>query len=231
MPGFILHLTAAQMLLNQLKKDSSTGKTPALQITSENDFLIGNLLPDATTDKDKTHFRNPIYKEKMMVYPDLNRFLEKYSSMLSDDSCLGYYFHLYIDRKFFKDYIPQTVEFLKTDGSPTDIRSEVSAVLVRKSGRIIPGNEYLTEKYYYGDYTKMNSFLAEKFQLSLNLNPEIANPGITEVNYADIKEVLSTLQNYLNVPVSAIEDLTVFDIDELLKFLDNAVSEFLAKQR
>ena len=55
-------------------------------IQSVNDFLIGNLLPDATDQKELSHFRNPVYRDKMMVFPDLTRFTAKYASLLSDSS-------------------------------------------------------------------------------------------------------------------------------------------------
>ena len=118
MPGFILHLTAAQMLLKHLPSHPDF----PYPISSVNDFLIGNLLPDATQQKESSHFRDPLYREKMMVFPDLTRFTAKYRSLLPDSSALGYYFHLYIDRKFFKDFIPQIVEFYNADGEITDMR-------------------------------------------------------------------------------------------------------------
>ena len=72
----------------------------------------------------------------MMVFPDLTRFTAKYRSLLPDSSALGYYFHLYIDRKFFKDFIPQIVEFYNADGEITDMRDEIATVYIKKS-RII----------------------------------------------------------------------------------------------
>lgn len=71
MPGFILHLTAAQMLRSHLHEYPDF----PYPIQSVNDFLIGNLLPDATDQKELSHFRNPVYRDKMMVFPDLTRLL------------------------------------------------------------------------------------------------------------------------------------------------------------
>ena len=85
-------------------------------------FWFGNLLPDATDQKELSHFRNPVYRDKMMVFPDLTRFTAKYNSLLSDSSVLGYYFHLYIDRRFFKDFIPEIVDFYDETGQITDIK-------------------------------------------------------------------------------------------------------------
>lgn len=74
----------------------------------------------------------------MMVFPDLTRFTAKYRSLLPDSSALGYYFHLYIDRKFFKDFIPQIVEFYNADGEITDMRDEIATVYIKKSRTSIP---------------------------------------------------------------------------------------------
>ena len=52
MPGYILHLTAAKIFLNNHPNQ-----------ICENDFLLGNLLPDAVKDKSESHFRNAIYRK------------------------------------------------------------------------------------------------------------------------------------------------------------------------
>ena len=52
MPGFILHLTAAQMLKNHLHEYPDF----PYPIQSVNDFLIGNLLRMRQTKKELSHF-------------------------------------------------------------------------------------------------------------------------------------------------------------------------------
>lgn len=198
------------------------------KITSANDFLIGNLLPDTTPVKAASHFRNPIYRDKMMEYPDLTVFLAKYQRLLHDASCLGYYFHLYIDRAFFKDYIPQVATFFDAAGNITDIKKNVAAVYLKKQNCHIPLADYLSENYYYGDYTKMNTYLVERYHIPLRLDINITNPGIEEVNYSDAEKVLLELNSYLNVPASAVNDVMVFDVETLLAFLHTAAETFAA---
>lgn len=224
MPGFILHLTAAQMLLKHLPSHPDF----PYPISSVNDFLIGNLLPDATQQKESSHFRNPLYREKMMVFPDLTRFTAKYRSLLPDSSALGYYFHLYIDRKFFKDFIPQVVEFYDKNGQITDIRDEVATVYIQKSQTSIPFSKYLTEEYYYGDYTRMNTYLVNQYKIPLDLNPEVVNPGISEICYKDVQEVLLQLHGFLAVSPEAVRELKVFPLKKLLLALEEYVEEFLS---
>ena len=222
MPGFILHLTAAQMLRSHLHEYPDF----PYPIQSVNDFLIGNLLPDATDQKELSHFRNPVYRDKMMVFPDLTRFTAKYNSLLSDSSVLGYYFHLYIDRRFFKDFIPEIVDFYDETGQITDIKEEIATVYIRNFQTYIPFEKYLTEEYYYGDYTKMNTYLVNRYQIPTTLDPNISNPGIKEVDYEDVKQVLKELKTYLKVPEDAVKNVRVFDVEDLLFFLENAVGVF-----
>ena len=224
MPGFILHLTAAQMLRNHLQ-DYPNFPYP---IHSVNDFLIGNLLPDTTKQKELSHFRNSIYRDKIMIYPDLTRFTEKYHSLLSNSSVLGYYFHLYIDRRFFKDFIPQIVEFYDLNGKITDIRNEVATVFIKMLHSSIPFSKYLTDEYYYGDYTKMNTYLVNRYQIPLNLHSTVMNPGISEVQYKDVQQLLDLLHSFLSVPPDAVTELKVFPLEDLLSSLEEYTIDFLS---
>ena len=140
---------------------------------------------------------------------------------------LGYYFHLYIDRKFFKDFIPQVVEFYDKNGQITDIRDEVATVYIQKSKTSIPFSKYLTEEYYYGDYTRMNTYLVNQYKIPLNLNPEVVNPGISEIRYEDVQEVLLQLHGFLAISPEAVRELKVFPLEELLWALEEYVEEFL----
>ena len=136
---------------------------------------------------------------------------------------LGYYFHLYIDRKFFKDFIPQVVEFYDKNGQITDIRDEVATVYIQKSQTSIPFSKYLTEEYYYGDYTRMNTYLVNQYKIPLDLNPEVS-----EICYKDVQEVLLQLHGFLAVSPEAVRELKVFSLEKLLLALEEYVEEFLS---
>lgn len=220
MPGYILHLTAARMYLDHLPPEDSLCCDPKQQ----NDFFAGNLLPDSVRDKSRSHFRDPAYRDRMIEWPHPDRFRQKYRNLMRDAGCRGYWFHLYIDRRFFRDYIPRVAEFLDESGTVTDRRDETAYVLVKKSGERVPLSRYLSEEYYYGDYTRMNTWLAEKYHLPKTLEPP-ENPGIEEVDYRDLKKVLEELRGYWGVTVEAALRLKVFDREDLLEFLERAAVE------
>ena len=220
MPGYILHLAAARMYLDHLPSEDPLSFDPIQQ----NDFFAGNLLPDSVRDKSRSHFRDPAYRDRMIEWPHPDWFRQKYRNLMRDAGCRGYWFHLYIDRRFFRDYIPRVAEFLDESGTVTDRRDETAYVLVKKSGERVPLSRYLSEEYYYGDYTRMNTWLAEKYHLPKTLEtPE--NPGIEEVDYRDLKKVLEELRRYWGVPEEAALRLKVFDREDLLEFLEKAAVE------
>ena len=192
MPGYILHLTAAQMFLKTQK-----GQEFLKNKQDKNDFLIGNLLPDTTKIKARSHFRYPKYHDRMIEYPETSWFIKKYKHLLSNSSVVGYLFHLYIDRKFFKEYMPRIVEFRNAQDEKEERRDMVKDVLLKRTGQRLSKQDFFSEKYYYGDYTKMNMYLVNRYQIPTTLDPNISNPGIKEVDYEDVKQVLKELKTYI----------------------------------
>lgn len=215
MPGFILHITTAKILFEkyEINVDRSA-------------FEVGNLIPDSVSDKTFSHFRNPERNEKLMVYPDLELFLNKYQHLLQDSSCLGYYFHLFVDRIYAKDYIPQIVTFYDKNGKEASDREDITYALIKRTGELVPIKRFFSDEYYYGDFTKLNTYLMNRFQLSIDLCDTVENPGIEEVIYTDIKKIEKQLQEYLVIPEAAVNRLNVFEPEHLIKFLERVVDEF-----
>ena len=129
MPGYILHLTSARMFLDRLPVDSRYRNDLKVQ----NDFYIGNLLPDAVSPKESSHFYDSVFRDRMIVWPRPEKFLDKYRDRLEDPVFWGYFYHLYIDKKFLQEYLPGRVEYYDCRGHRTEIKEEVREVLIRKS--------------------------------------------------------------------------------------------------
>ena len=216
--------TSPAELANVLK--TQTGQEFLKTKQDKNNFLIGNLLPDTTKIKARSHFRDPKYHDRMIEYPETSWFIKKYKHLLSNSSVVGYLFHLYIDRRFFKYYMPRIVEFRNAQDEREERRDMVKDVLLKRTGQRLSKQDFFSEKYYYGDYTKMNMYLVNRYQIPTTLDSHISNPGIKEVDYEDVKQVLKELKTYLKVPEDAVKNVRVFDVEDLLFFLENAVNEF-----
>lgn len=225
MPGFILHFTAGIMALNTMQDYDFH-----MNAKEKNDFLIGCLLPDATKNKDASHFRNPKYHGNIVEYPDLELFEQKYHTLEQDVSCLGYGFHLYIDRVFFKAYLPGIVEFQDESGKETEKWLDVAWAVLKANQKKLKVKQFFSEDYYYGDYTKMNCWLIDQYQIPLSLDTDVENPGIKEVDYSKAKDILEELKGYLKVPENAVENLKVFNLEELLEFLQKRTKEWVCQK-
>ena len=138
MPGYILHITAAKILFQKWE-----GLCNAIDPDA---FQVGNLIADSVTDKTYSHFRHPDRSKKLMVYPDLDLFLNKYGHLLSDDSCLGYYYHLFIDRIYAKDYIAQIVDFHDIHGQKASDRSDITHALIKRTGELVPIKTFFSDE-------------------------------------------------------------------------------------
>ena len=210
MPGYILHLTAAKMFLDH----------------SENDFYVGNLLPDVTSDKKVSHFRNPEYEENMIEYPDLELFRNKYRDYLDDPCVYGYYFHLYVDNKFFSEYFPSRFTLLDDELNRVCKRKDTAKVRIEATGELIARDDFFSEKYYYGDFTKMNNYLIDRFGIQFDFQVPKENRRIDEVNYEDLNRVMEELKVFTETPIEEIHNLKVFQIEDLLDFLKRIVEEW-----
>ena len=215
MPGFILHLTAARFYLEYLSDSDPLKHSAQLQ----NDFYAGNLLPDARKDKAVSHFRDLNFRDRMLEWPKLQWFCQKYLEYMSDPVCRGYWLHLIVDKYFLRDYIPRVARFLDSEGKETQIRADVTWVEIQKSGERIPLELYLSEEYYYGDYTRMTTWLARTYALPDMLDP-VGESVIEEADCCEVQEIMERLAKYKEaVPDDAVQELRVFDAEELVMFL------------
>ena len=85
MPGYVIHLAIAQAYLRKHNKKKSE------------DFILGSIEPDFTTDKTKTHYG------KSPAYTNLKEYLE--NNKIDDDFKQGYFLHLVTDYLFYNYYL------------------------------------------------------------------------------------------------------------------------------
>ena len=85
MPGYVIHLAIAQEYLRKHNKKKSE------------DFILGSIEPDFTTDKAKTHYG------KSPAYTNLKEYLE--NNKIDDDFKQGYFLHLVTDYLFYNYYL------------------------------------------------------------------------------------------------------------------------------
>lgn len=225
MPGYIMHMAEANLILKKIGQDKSEEWKRA--------FIAGNLLPDTKKKQEKvtSHFWNPDTLEDMAIAPDLNRFLSKYETMLSNPVVLGYYAHLYLDERFVHVYWRDMVTFYDDLGNIKRKKKNITKAKIGKTGQMIARDLFFSSEYYYGDYSRLNNYFIEKYAVDLEEHyADITSCPIQEVDRLDLYQVLKELKWIMaHCDRSKEDEVKVFSKERLCRFLENSADEFITK--
>lgn len=235
MPGYVIHLIEADLVLERLLADER------IKVTNEEfwkkAFLLGSLLPDAANgSKQCSHFWKDSDIDKILKTPELNTFQDLYLDKLSDPLYLGYYVHLHLDKMFFEQFFYEYVEFWDGDEKKTDLNSTVKSAYLKKTNEVVDFQKFFSDEYLYGDYTKMNAYLINKYGV---LIPEylvsLNHYEIAGVKFTNLKQVLkeeltqyiaeSNIENCSHLSVfsdgtSVLDEFLRYSSDEFIKLLN-----------
>jgi hypothetical protein len=191
-------------------------------------------------EKVSTHFRNPLEEENVLKLPQPQLFISKYQHLLNKDiSVLGYLFHLYTDNLFFSYLFPKTFESLKNDGNIATKEKESHSIRILKNNKIVPDSIFWTGTSplsIYSDYTILNKILLEHFGTSFNpqelldYSKDFINPGIEEVDYKNIEEIILKTKKFIEDSYNSQEmELNVFDEELVKEFIHLVAVNFLSE--
>lgn len=165
MASTVIHMCVASEI-NKRKK-----------VNNYNEFLLGSVAPDISKivgwSRSLSHFIS-----KQSIYPDIDKFLNKYGGNLGNDFLLGYYVHLYTDYLWFKYFIRD----LKYKG-----------LITLADGTKIDYDVDTFSKYLYNDYTNLNVKLLDEYNLDLSLFYEpLVKPNVNmdEIPLDRLQELL-----------------------------------------
>lgn len=190
MPGYIIHLVEAEIVIEKLLKCDRREEYPE---EWQQKFRWGCLIPDAAPKENgkrsEVHFREQTQMTKPEVkLPDIEKFVKRKRKSLykieKNPELFGYYAHLYLDRLFFDVYLRSRLEMFDSRGLPT--RSFEKAVEFRVVGtdRKIESEELL--KDLYDDYTKLNRYLSNKYSISI---PDTVSGKVCRFKQRKVKEL------------------------------------------
>ncbi len=241
MPGYIIHLSVAKRFLELLKM----GAGVEWSLSDRNSFYLGTLLPDATDNKIVTHFRD-VYKSSWVISePNIKEFDKKYtkesfvppyiSGMNNIDKdqifYMGYRLHLFVDHLFFVKYLPEWVSFLGQDRREARFREDLRWGYCMKKNTWIPGDEFFTDKYYYGDFTILNQKLISAYKLRLEFDWEIRVPETEECAFMDKTRLRKELGQFLQKDESRKIELKVFEYWDMIDMIEELAVAFIEEYR
>lgn len=262
MASFVIHTLAAESFLKEVENKYGV----SLSTEDINKFLLGNLIVDSLKldmtvpsnlegqelidykmnlkrknreEKISTHFRNPDNEDNVLKLPEPSLFISKYQELLKQDiSVLGYLFHLYTDRYFFRNLFPKTFISLKQNGEIAIKEKESHEIRILKTNQTVSDSIFWTGTSplsIYSDYTILNKLLLECFGTSFNPDElleysksNFINPGIEEVDYSKIEEIILKTKRFIEESYKIPDTkLNVFDEDIVKSFIREVAESFL----
>lgn len=229
MPGYVIHLVEAKIVCDVLKKNSKTKRKIITQ--GQEEFFYGSILPDAggKAQKQCSHFWNKAESNQIIMTPDINRFLDKYADTMKQGFLYGGYLaHLHLDREFWNSYIKDQVKFLDANGEQTEYIQNLKSVLIKRTGRIVSPEEFFSKNYLYGDYTRLNKILVQKYDLAIPVYNKYYDNRIEESDNESMQQVLEKLKIYIADSLTYGEtELTVLSLEKLEIFLRWTAQQFV----
>ncbi len=225
MPGYVMHLAEADMIIRALR-----GRMDLSEQWVEH-FITGNLLPDTKLRDQKyiSHFWSPREAGLMAQAPDLDLFLSKYSPSMEDPLLLGYFTHLYLDTRFVHNFWPLCMAFYNSQGHIETQRDRIDQVEILKTGERVHIGEFFSPAYYYGDYSRMNAYFVETYHITrAPVWQDIKDFKMDEVNLADMQLICRNLDwLFAHCAAGQEKDLLVFDLEAFDSFIHETAEEFM----
>lgn len=228
MPGYVMHLAEGSMIEKNLSEIF-----PLDEIWHAR-FETGLLLPDTKLKDDKktSHFWSDSEIALLARKPDINAFLRKYRELLEDPLVLGYLAHLYLDACYEREYWPTVMSFYDKDGNPEVLKNKITQVKIHKTEKTVPVQEFFTPEYYYGEYSKLNGYFINKYNITVPKVELVENCPIEEVDVKDLKTIINGIGGLVLTSVPGREtEVQIFDIDKIEKFIISTAKEFTEKIR
>lgn len=187
MPSYIIHLAAAKLALDRL------GDTA---LRTKYEVYTGSILADTMprTEKVKSHFWNEETLKLLKRAPDLDMFRRKYGEKPRNPLVAAYYAHLYMDNVFVNRYWNKHFDFFNDNMEYEDAFDKVSTVIIKDTGEIIDRKLFLSDEYFYGDYTRLVKYIIYEYELDKVVIQGFAGlkkifDDIFEVDYSIIEEI------------------------------------------
>lgn len=202
MASAIIHLAIAKKLKEKMF------------IKNEYDYLLGAIAPDIAKQVGKTKLKSHFLINNFTDVPNLNIFTKKYPDFKYNSFDLGYFSHLYADKVWFEEFLPNLVY-------NSSIKLLDGTIIQTKNIEEI-------NNMIYSDYTNININTIENYDLDLSIFYEEFKEPKTKVEEIPIDK-LDILINKMSIIIenSKSEKSYMFDMYSIDKFIEKTVDLIL----
>ena len=201
MASTIIHLAIAKKVSEKIK------------VNNLKDYYLGSIAPDLSkqigASRDESHF---VINTKNSV-PNLKIFIKRYPTFKYNSFDLGYFTHLYTDKIWSEDFIPQFVE---------------NDSIKLLDGTILKTTHHEMLQMLYSDYTNLNTQIIDKYHLDLSLFYEdfiIPNTNIKELEVNKLDILINKMS--LLIENSKEEKTYTLDIYDIINFIEETSNKII----
>lgn len=182
-------------------------------IENKKDYYLGSIAPDISKQigrkKEESHFSWNTPND----IPNIRLFKKRYPLFKYNSFELGYFIHLYTDKKWAENFLPKIIE-----------NNSIKLL----DGTTIKTTQEERTNMIYSDYTNLNIKIIEEYDLDLSLFYEDFTPPNTKIKEIPINN-LDILINKMGILIenSKEEKAYTFDIYPIKEFIQETVKEIL----
>ena len=203
MASSIIHLAVAK----KVKEEAD------IEIDNPRDYYLGSIAPDISKQigetKEKSHFLINTHDD----IPNINLFIKRYPTFKYNSFDLGYYTHLYTDKRWQEEIY-------------TKIVSDHSIKLL--NGEEVETNNEKIIEMLYSDYTNLNIKIIEDYDLDLSLCYEEFIIPETNIREIPINQ-LDILLNKMGLIIENSKEKKAYSFDDSIvkKFIEETAKEII----
>jgi len=200
MASSLIHICVAKKVNETLNMD-------------EKQIYLGAIAPDISKLINETKIKSHFLIDEETGVPDINKFLEKYKTNLNDPFVMGYFVHLYTDKIWWEEFMPNKFLFTKVrllDGSLVELKQK----------------EWL--HLLYNDYTNLTTQLLDYYNLDLSLFYEELKLPKNIIKEIPTEKLPLLLNDAGKIIMNSKEEKTyMLDISNIIDFINNCTERII----
>lgn len=204
MASSIIHLAVAKKVAEKYN------------INNIKDYYLGSIAPDISKQIGQNKEESHLSYNTAHNIPNIRLFIKRYPLFKYNSFDLGYYTHLYTDKKWLEDFLPKTIK----DNS----------IKILNSPNINITKEEITDMIY-SDYTNLNTKIIEDYNLDLSIFNEKFTLPKTRIKEVPINN-LDILVNKMEILIENTKEektYTFDDIQPIKRFINQTANEIIEK--
>lgn len=200
MASSLIHICVAKKINEKLNFDKKQ-------------LYLGSIAPDISKLINESKIKSHFLIEEESGVPNLDDFLDKYKNDLNDPFVMGYFIHLYTDKIWWGDFMPNKFLFTKIrllDGSLVELQEK----------------EWL--HLLYNDYTNLTTQLLDYYNLDLSLFYENMEPSKDIIKEIPMDKLQILIDSAGKIIMNSKEEKTyILDISNIIDFINTSAEGFL----